>query len=72
MQTWADELADTSNIRVNSLNPGATQTQMRKQAYPGEALDSNPEPSAIMNAYLYLIGSDSIGINGQTLNAQSK
>ena len=72
MQTWADELADTSNIRVNSLNPGATQTQMRKQAYPGEALNSKPEPSAIMNAYLYLIGSDSIGVNGQALNAQSK
>lgn len=72
MQTWADELANTSSIRVNSLNPGATQTQMRKQAYPGEALETNPEPSAIMNAYLYLMGSDSIGVNGQALNAQSK
>ena len=72
MQTWADELADTSSIRVNSLNPGATQTQMRKQAYPGEALNSNPEPSAIMNAYLYLMGPDSIGVNGHALNAQKK
>jgi hypothetical protein len=45
---------------------------MRKQAYPGEALNSNPEPSAIMNAYLYLMGPDSIGVNGHTLNAQKK
>tara|TARA_B100000767_G_C19766475_1_gene537779 strand:+ start:1222 stop:1986 length:765 start_codon:yes stop_codon:yes gene_type:complete len=72
MQTWADELSDTCNIRVNSLNPGATQTNMRKQAFPGETPHNNPAPEAIMNSYLFLMGNDSIGVNGQQLNAQKK
>lgn len=70
MQTWADELSDTSTIRVNSLNPGATRTKMRKQAYPGETPENNPEPAQIMPAYLFLMGSDSIGVTGQALNAR--
>ena len=36
MQVLADELAATSNIRVNSLNPGAVSTSMRRAAYPGK------------------------------------
>ena len=71
MQTLADELANTSNIRCNSLNPGATNTNMRRTAYPGEQPDNNPLPEQIMPAYLYLMGEDSKGVNGQALNAQS-
>lgn len=69
-QVWADELANTSNIRVNSLNPGATNTTMRRAAYPGEKPETNPSPEAIMGAYLFLMGADSIGITGQQVNAQ--
>ena len=70
MQTWADEFEDTSNIRANSLNPGATQTAMRRQAYPGETPSNNPTAEEIMGAYLFLMGAESIGVNGQPLNAQ--
>jgi NAD(P)-dependent dehydrogenase (short-subunit alcohol dehydrogenase family) len=70
MQVLADELSDTSDIRVNSLNPGATNTAMRRRAYPAEESNNNPEPQAIMPAYLYLMGKDSAGVNGQALNAQ--
>ncbi|MBT8152163.1 MAG: YciK family oxidoreductase [Gammaproteobacteria bacterium] len=70
MQVWADELCNTSDVRVNSLNPGATRTAMRRSAYPAEAADANPEPRQIMGAYLYLMGDDSIGVNGQALNAR--
>lgn len=70
MQTWAEELADTSNIRVNSLNPGSTRTVMRKQAYPGESPENNPLAGDIMGAYLFLMTDESMGINGQALNAQ--
>lgn len=70
MQVLADELENTSNIRVNSINPGATNTAMRRFAYPGEVADSNPQPSEIMPLYLYLMGDDSIGVSGQALNAQ--
>ncbi len=34
MQVLADELAGNSNIRVNSINPGAVRTLMRRQATP--------------------------------------
>ena len=37
MQTLADEQDGTSEIRVNSLNPGATRTKMRAKAYPNHA-----------------------------------
>lgn len=70
MQTWADEFEGTSNIRANSLNPGATQTAMRRQAYPGETPSNNPTAEEIMGAYLFLMGPESIGVNGQPLNAQ--
>ncbi|MEE8058455.1 MAG: YciK family oxidoreductase [Pseudomonadales bacterium] len=72
MQTLADELANTSNIRVNSLNPGATNTTMRHTAYPAEDPTVNPMPEHIMPLYLYLMGTDSKGVTGQALEAQMK
>ncbi len=69
MQVLADEL-DETHVRANSVNPGATRTSMRATAYPGEHPDSNPRPEDIMPVYLYLLGPDSQGVNGQALNAQ--
>lgn len=70
MQVLADELEGTSKARANSINPGATRTSMRAQAYPGENPANNPAPEDIMPVYLYLMGPDSQGINGQALDAQ--
>ncbi len=70
MQVLADELENISRVRVNSLNPGATRTKMRAAAYPGEDPNTLKSPEDIMPAYLYLLGDDSIGINGAALNAQ--
>jgi len=70
MQVLASELENTSRIRVNSLNPGATNTAMRRTAYPGETPTDNPEPGAIMPAYLYLMGDESVGVTGQAFSAQ--
>lgn len=72
MQVLADELENTSAIRVNAINPGATNTAMRRSAYPAESPDSNPTPESIMPLYLYLMGVDSQDINGQSLDAQPK
>lgn len=68
MQVLADELADTSNIRVNSINPGATRTAMRAAAYPAEDPGSLPTPEDLMPAYLYLLGPESRQLHGQALN----
>ncbi len=70
MQVLADELEGTSNARANSINPGATRTNMRAQAYPGENPSTNPSPDEIMPLYLYLMGPDSKGVNGRALDAQ--
>lgn len=66
-QTLADECA---NIRVNCINPGATRTAMRKLAYPGEDPSILKTPTDIMRPYLFLIGPDSQGIKGQSLDCQ--
>ena len=70
MQVLADELENTSQIRVNSLNPGATNTAMRRSAYPGETPTDNPSPAQIMPAYVYLMSDASVGVTGQAINAQ--
>lgn len=70
MQLLAHEYEDTS-IRVNTLNPGATRTEMRATAYPAENPETLKTPEDIMPAYLYLMGDDSTAITGQQLNAQA-
>lgn len=73
MQVLADELEDEhNNIRVNSINPGATRTNMRAHAFPAENPIHNPLPEDIMAIYLYLMGKDSVGVTGQALDAQKK
>lgn len=70
MQVLAEELANTSRVRVNSLNPGGTQTAMRKAAYPAENPAHLPAPEALVPVYLYLLGPDSRALHGRALNAR--
>ncbi len=69
-QVLAEETRDATRIRVNCINPGGTRTAMRRQAYPAELPDARPEPSSIMAPYLYLMGPDSAGCTGQSLDCQ--
>jgi len=71
-QVLADELDSISNVRVNCINPGPTNTAMRRVAYPAESPSVNPFPEQIMPAYLFLMGPDSKGVTGQSIDAQSK
>jgi len=70
-QVLADETATAGRIRVNCINPGATRTAMRAAAYPAEDPNSLPAPEDIMPAYLYLLGPDSRGLTGASLDAQA-
>lgn len=70
MQVLAGELENTSRIRVNSLNPGPTNTLMRRTAYPAETPTINPLPRDIMPAYLFLMGDDSAGFTGRAFDAR--
>ena len=70
MQVLADELKATSQIRVNSLNPGAVNTKMRRTAYPGEQPNTNPSPEALTAHWIYLLSDASQSLQGETLSAQ--
>ncbi|WP_339723035.1 YciK family oxidoreductase [Marinomonas primoryensis] len=71
MQILSSELASQSpTIRANAINPGATRTSMRANAYPEEDPTTLTTPDDIMPLYLYLMGKDSLTINGQSLDAQ--
>ena len=65
----AEELDNTSAIRVNIINPGATRTSMRAKAYPNENPANLKTATSLMPLYLYLMGDDSSAVNGETLTA---
>lgn len=70
-QVLAAELGKTS-VRCNCINPGSTRTRMRSRAFPGEDPETLPEPAAIVNPYLFLLGPASAGVNGQRITGQDK
>jgi NAD(P)-dependent dehydrogenase (short-subunit alcohol dehydrogenase family) len=70
MQVLADETSTTTNIRVNSVNPGPARTPMRAQAYPGEDPATVPAPEDVLSPYLYLLGPESRGVTGRRFDAQ--
>ena len=67
MQTMAIELENVSNVRSNSINPGATRTTMRAEAYPAENPDNVKQADDLVADYIYLMGPESRHINGQAL-----
>lgn len=69
-QTLADEENQLSTLRINCINPGRVRTAMRASAYPAEDPMTLATPEDIMPTYLYLMGPDSVDINGQRINAQ--
>lgn len=69
-QLLADEVENTSNIRVNCINPGGTRTAMRQAAFPAEHPEEVPSADSIMPLYLYLMSPQSKELNGQSLNAR--
>ena len=70
MQTLAEEVENTTAIRVNSLNPGGTRTNMRRDAYPAENPETQPTAASIMPVYLYLMSPEAQPIHGQALNVR--
>jgi NAD(P)-dependent dehydrogenase (short-subunit alcohol dehydrogenase family) len=67
-QVLADELK--SNVRVNSVNPGGTRTEMRAEAYPEEDPETLPTPDDIAPIFVYLASDDSISVTGEAFNAR--
>jgi NAD(P)-dependent dehydrogenase (short-subunit alcohol dehydrogenase family) len=68
-EVLAEEVAQY-NIRVNAVDPGATRTSMRAEAFPKENPESIPSPDDIVNAFIYLASDSSKGLTGSVLKAQ--
>lgn len=64
METFADEMENVQNVRVNAINPGATRTNMRAKAYPGEDPATLKTPEDIADKYVWLLSSASAGRQG--------
>jgi len=70
VQILADELETNTRVRVNSVDPGAVNTRMRRAAYPGQDTSSLAMPETITPLYLYLMGPDSRAVTGRAFSAQ--
>lgn len=68
-QILANEHSHTS-LRSNCINPGPVKTKMRQAAYPAEDREKLKTAEEILPAYLYLLGPDSAGTTGQSIDAQ--
>lgn len=69
----SEVLADETRhipIRVNCINPGATRTDMRLQAYPAENRDKLKTPAEILAPYIFLLGPDSREVTGKSFDCQ--
>lgn len=68
-QVLASEL-QSSGVRVNSVNPGATRTEMRADAYPEEDPLTLPTPEDIAEVFVYLASDESRSVTGQAFEAR--
>ncbi len=53
-RTWAAEVMNISNLKVNLINPGPIRTRMRAKAFPSEDPSSLPAPEEVAAAILAL------------------
>jgi NAD(P)-dependent dehydrogenase (short-subunit alcohol dehydrogenase family) len=58
LDCYAQEVRNISKIRVALVNPGATRTKMRADAYPGEAPASVKPPEVVAERLIALLGED--------------
>lgn len=52
---YGDEMANISTVRTAIVDPGATRTEMRARAYPGEDPASLKEPKVVADAIAALV-----------------
>lgn len=65
----AQEVANTSSVRVAIVNPGATRTAMRARAYPGEDPASLKTPDLVADRIVALLGEPFATGHRETINA---
>lgn len=58
VQSYGEEVKNLSPVRVATVDPGRTRTQMRAKAYPGEDPATVKEPSVVADAIVTLLRSE--------------
>ena len=58
LDSYAQEVGNISNLRVAIVDPGATRTQMRARAYPGEDPASVKAPEVVADRIVRLLTED--------------
>ena len=73
-QILADETEEANRIKVYCVNPGATRTKMRKEAYPLENADELSIPESYLDLFIALMEGNGCKfetpISGSRINAQ--
>lgn len=68
VKSWAEELEIQPQLRINSYDPGPMRTRLRVRGYPGEDLQTVPQPESAVPGLLWLLGVDSAGVSGQAFS----
>lgn len=66
----ADELEAEAKVRVNCIDPGSVDTNLNARAFPAINPRSLATAEAITASYLYLMGNESLTVNGEIIQAQ--
>lgn len=67
----SQELESSQKIRVNTLLPGPVDSPLRKRMFPAEDKSKLATMDSLNAVYSYLFGQDSVGVTGQSIDAQS-
>lgn len=70
VKVLADEWESMTNLRINTLIPGSVNSPQRIKTHPGEVKQTMRQPDDLMKWYLFLMGPDSKGVSGQTIECQ--
>ena len=71
LDCFAQEVRNTARIRVALVNPGATRTEMRAKAYPGEDPASVKPPEVVAERIVGLLGEQFASPHRESVNAVS-
>ena len=69
VKTYADEISN-STVKANLINPGATATQMRAKAYPGEDQTTLTQPEDLTGLFIKMARADYTE-NGQVVDYET-
>jgi NAD(P)-dependent dehydrogenase (short-subunit alcohol dehydrogenase family) len=68
----ADELENSSHIRVNAIIPPPTATRIRKQAFPAILHEAIADPQHYIHEYVHLMSPNSQDIHGQIIHIKEE